>query len=75
MIGADTKEDLIAELYNLAYRLERDEITHGVMGGSVAGSIYAYSHDPCITHDSYFKSINAHIESLNHGERLNEVKK
>lgn len=60
-IGADTKEDLVAELYDLARRLERGEITHGVMGGAVVGSIYSYSHSPHVTHDSYFKVVNEHI--------------
>jgi hypothetical protein len=61
-IGADTKEDLVAELYNLARRLERDDIDRGCMGGSVAGSIYAYRHDPTITHEGYFDLIKRHIE-------------
>lgn len=72
-IGADTKEDLIAELYNLARRLERDEITFGVMGGSVVGSIYAYRHDPSMTHDGYFDLVNAHIKHLDGNGELRET--
>lgn len=63
-IGADTRKGLVDELLALARRIERDEITCGVMGGSTAGATYSYIHDPSITHDRYFEEINGYLESL-----------
>lgn len=67
-IGADTKEALIAEIENFARRIARNDITHGVMGGSVCGAIYSYRHDPAMTHSRYFEELNAKLEA----DRSNE---
>lgn len=61
-IGADTKEDLVAELFRFAHMIERDEITAGVSGAPSAGSIYAWRHDPEQTHESYFAELDAALE-------------
>jgi hypothetical protein len=61
-IGADTREALVAEIENFARRVARDDVTRGIMGGSDAGSIYSYQHDPNQTHDEYFRQLNEILE-------------
>jgi hypothetical protein len=63
-IGADTQQDLVIELRHLAERIERGEISAGVMGGSSRGSIYAYRHDPAMTHDEYFRQLDERLKAL-----------
>lgn len=58
-IGADTKEDLCAELREFARRIERGEVTHGCMGGPSCGATYSYKVRPEQTHDKYFEDIEA----------------
>lgn len=63
-IGADTREEMIGHLFDLARRLERGEVSVGISGGYGSGSVYAYQHDPSITHDSYFAEIDKHLNRL-----------
>lgn len=57
-IGADTLEDLCGELREMARKLERGEVSVGVMGGPTVGSTYSYRVRPEQTHDAYFKQID-----------------
>jgi len=60
-IGADTKDDLVAELHHIAERVARDDLTIGGMGGPSCGYTYAYHHDPDMTHDRYFELIDIEL--------------
>lgn len=62
-IGADTKADLVQELRFLANRLDREGITAGVTGAYSSGAIYAYRHNPNMTHDEYFRQIGEKIKA------------
>lgn len=57
-IGADTPEDLAWELRGMADKIERGEMTQGVMGGPSVGSTYSYKVLPEQTHDEYFRQID-----------------
>ena len=57
-IGADTAEDLAWELREMARKIERGEMTVGMMGGSSVGSTYSYRVLPDQTHDKYFQEID-----------------
>lgn len=61
--GGDTAHDLASELYSLAQRIERGELTKGCSGGSSCGSIYSYVKDPTMTHDRYFEEIEKRIKA------------
>lgn len=56
-IGADTKRDLVNALRQMALEIDMDQLTAGVSGGYSSGAIYAYQHDPAITHDAYFAAL------------------
>ena len=71
-VGADTKEDLVRELRWLAEQIARDELTAGVSGGYGAGAIYAYRHDPAMTHERYFAELEEHLERLKQETRSQE---
>ena len=60
-IGADTEQDLVREVRRFADAIERGELTAGVSGGYGSGSIYAYVHDPEMTHDEYVRQLEALI--------------
>lgn len=56
-IGADTLRDLCGELREMARKLERGEMTVGVLGGPSVGATYSYRVRPEQTHDKYFQDI------------------
>lgn len=56
-IGADTAEALADELRDMAYRLERGELTAGISGSPSVGSTYSYRVRPEQTHAAYFRQI------------------
>ena len=60
--GGDTARDLARELYSLADKIERGDITVGCIGGPVCGSTYSYKVTP-MTHDEYFRKINERLQS------------
>lgn len=62
-VGADTRRALAGALYNLAYRVEAEEITEGVSGGYDSGYTYKLDVDESITHDSYFEELNAYLDA------------
>lgn len=61
--GGDTPRDLAHELRYLADQLERGELTVGCVGGPSCGSVYSYKHDAAMTHDEYFRQIEAQLEA------------
>lgn len=56
--GADTANDLAAELRFMAQRIEQGNITEGCSGGPSCGSTYSYRVSPEQTHAVYFKQID-----------------
>lgn len=62
-IEGDTLEAVIGELRFFQQRLARGEISAGVMGGCTAGAIYAYRVNPDVTHESYFRDLDAWLEA------------
>ncbi len=58
-IGADTREGLTAALSQMIFEIETGQLTAGVSGGPSHGSVYAYRHDPAMTHDEYFRQLEA----------------
>jgi len=62
-IGADTLSDLCGELREMARKLERGEMTVGVLGGPTVGSTYSYRVRPEQTHEKYFQDIEALLTS------------
>lgn len=58
-IGADSPEELARALDTIARqaRIEGFGNGNGASGGFGSGWTYTYSHDPSITHDSYFEAI------------------
>jgi hypothetical protein len=63
-IEADTLHDLIGYLRNFENQLAAGEITRGVSGGYSSGSIYAYSVDETITHDSWAEALNQYLDAI-----------
>jgi hypothetical protein len=63
-VGADTADDLCYALNQMAIDLGRGEMTQGCSGSPSVGYTYSYSHDPSITHDSYFQAIDAWLAAL-----------
>lgn len=69
-IGADTLADLCGELREMARKLERHEMTVGVMGGSSVGTTYSYKVRSDQTHAKYFQDIEAWLsEEAKHTEK------
>ncbi len=67
-IGADSQDALVRDLHLMAHDIERGELTAGVSGGYSSGSVYAYRHDPRVTHDSYFAELDAALEKRRRGD-------
>lgn len=65
--GADTAERLAAELRLFADRVERGEITTGAIGGPDAGTMYSYVHRPEMTHERFFRDLNAWLAAKGYG--------
>lgn len=62
-LEADTPEDMASALHNLAYRVERDQVTEGCWGGPSDGAIYELLVDPDMTHDAYHKALREYLDS------------
>jgi hypothetical protein len=58
-VGADTLQDLCAELREMARKLERGQMTTGCIGGPSVGTTYSYKVRPEQTHEKYFQDIEA----------------
>lgn len=58
-LGADTRDDMVKELEQIARRILMDDMTTGVLGGPTTGYTYSLSVDETITHDDYFCAIEA----------------
>lgn len=54
-LGADDERELLAALRNIAFQIERGELTTGCSGGYGSGYSYAYKVNPEMTHDLYFE--------------------
>lgn len=60
---ADTREDLVSAVFNLATRIDRGEVTVGVCGGSHSGEIYELIEDPTKDHDTYHAELRAYLDA------------
>jgi hypothetical protein len=60
--GADTAEDLARELESLAFDIRCGKLTVGCNGSPSRGSVYSYAQDPTMTHDAYFRALDAHLK-------------
>ena len=61
IIDADTRQQLADVLYDFVGRIRRDDVTRGVMGGSVNGAIYELLIDETQTHDKYFVQLDTYL--------------
>lgn len=61
-IGADTRDELVHALHDLAHRIERDEVSRGCWGSPSNGAVYELLVDESQTHDKYFEAINKYLE-------------
>lgn len=63
-LGADTRQDMVWALRNLAARVERDELAgNGVWGGATDGGIWELLTDPSMTHERFFAELNAYLDA------------
>jgi hypothetical protein len=60
-IEADTRDDMVTALENIARQLDRGELTKGVSGGYSSGYIYEYTESENPTHAEYVAALNAHL--------------
>ncbi|WP_428383562.1 hypothetical protein [Nevskia ramosa] len=60
-LHADTREDLVHALEDMAFRVATDDVTRGASGGCRSGATYELSVDPDQTHDSYFASLREYL--------------
>lgn len=61
---ADTRAELVAALMNIATAIDREQMTTGVSGGPSSGYIYEVEINKEPSHDAYFESVRAYLESL-----------
>lgn len=52
-LGADTEEELLAALKQIALQIQMGKLTTGCCGGYGHGYVYAYRVNPDMTHDRY----------------------
>ena len=64
-LDADSREELVSALINLASHTDRGEITTGVRGGPSSGSIYELLSDPDKTHEMYFQEVRDYLDAIN----------
>lgn len=62
-LQADTREDLINALIDLARNIERHSVSTGVTGGCSSGVIYELLINPEQTHEKYFEELNRYLEA------------
>jgi hypothetical protein len=63
-IGADTQEDLIRTLLDFVADIRSGGLSAGCSGSPSDGTIYAYRHDPAMTHDEYFRQLDTYLAKL-----------
>lgn len=62
MLDADDRASMANALYNIARRVEREELSHDcISGGPDSGFICELLHDPAMTHAAYFEAIRGHL--------------
>ena len=61
-LEADTRQDMADAMRNMAYRIEREEVTTGTWGSPSDGAIYELLADPSVTHDSYHTALRAYLD-------------
>lgn len=62
-MGADTLDDLIADVAHVSLRLAMDDMTVGGLGGPSSGYSYNFSVDESVTRESYFEAIEAWLNA------------
>ena len=63
-LQADTRQDLADDLYNLARRIERGELTKGLSGGYSSGYIYELTENEGPSHDEWYAQLTAYLAAL-----------
>ena len=61
VLGADSREDLVQALENLAFDISRGEITRGCWGSPSNGAFYELRTDQDMTHDRYFEAVDRYL--------------
>lgn len=61
VLDADSQEDLVRALENLALRIQMGEVTRGSWGSPSDGASYEYLYDPAVDHDSYFEQVREYL--------------
>lgn len=72
-IEADTRNDLVSALINLATMIDREEITTGVSGGVNSGWIYELLVDPEQTHEAYVQQLHDYLEEKYNAKKSAEI--
>jgi hypothetical protein len=60
-IEADSRDEMVDALEDMARRLAMGEITNGCSGGPTRSSIYEYIEGEVPTHDEYFRQLHAYL--------------
>lgn len=63
-IGADSRDDLVFGLRQMANDLERGQLTEGCSGSPSVGTIYSYKVRPEQTHDAYFRQLEEALKPV-----------
>lgn len=69
-LQADTREDMVNALINMAGEIDREELTTGVSGGYSSGAIYELLVNPEQTHAAWFQHL---LASLDEAKRKREA--
>lgn len=64
-LGADTRNDMVSALENIARQLDRGEMTTGVSGGYDSGYSYTYTEAEHPTHAEYIEQLNVYLGKSN----------
>lgn len=62
-VQADTRDDLADALRQMAYQIEREQLTVGISGGPRSGAIYELLTNPDQTHEKYFREVQDYLKS------------
>ncbi len=67
-VSADSIDELVAYLRNLAFEIQQGTRT-GVSGGYSSGAVYQTVEDESITHESWEKTLNKYLDTLDEKKR------
>lgn len=67
-VSADSIDELVSYLRNLAFEIQRGTRT-GVSGGYSTGAVYQTVEDESITHESWEKVLNEYLDTLDEDKK------